>query len=82
MAVVKLVRGEDVSLVLVGDIYADKRITDEEAKQLALDQANGTRDDFLDHEEGGWEADGVYPDEQFQELRNEHEVRPEPEEVV
>ena len=69
MPVVKLVRGTDVSLVQVGDIVQNKKITDNEARKVALDQANGTRDDFLDHDEGGWEVEGVYPDEQFQELR-------------
>ena len=69
MPVVKLVRGADECLVQVGDIAQNKRITDKEAREVALDQANGTRDDFLDHDEGGWEVEGVYPDEQFQELR-------------
>lgn len=67
MPVVKLVRGNDEWLVQVGDI-TDKPITDAEARQVALHQANGTREDFLDHDEGGWEVEGVYPDEQFHEM--------------
>ena len=68
MAIVKLTRGNDEWIVQVGDQVPDRRITDEEAKQIALHQANGTRKDFLDHDNGGWEVEGVYPDEQFHEM--------------
>jgi len=64
---VKLTRGTDEWFVQVGDITTEP-ITDAEAQKVALEQANGTREDFLDHDNGGWVVEGTYPDEQFHEL--------------
>jgi hypothetical protein len=68
MPVVKLIRGDQEWLVQVGDITTEP-ITDEEAREHALRQANGDGKDFLPADDGDpWEVEGTYPDEQFHEM--------------